>query len=704
MGVAVTPQQAAIPGAQAAEFGKSVQSLGNDMGSIAMDMQKEANALRVDDAINKAKEQAMTLTFDKDVGFQNQRGINALERQSGKPLAEEYGETLQNKIGEISAGLGNDAQRLAFQQRSNDLLTSFKGQAIQHEATQFREYALSVREGTIANRMQEITLNYNNPAVISDALTSIQAATYDQARLLGKSAEWAEAQSRKMTSNALVTAIGAAVDKNDIMYADGLLKKYSKQMDGDDLLRVGGIITKEVDNRVGLSAATNVVQGYSSRISTSDGDRAWNILKGAESGGKQFKEDGTPLTSGKGAVGVAQVMPTTGPEAAKLAGLQWKPELFSRGRTGDPTKDAEAAAYNEALGRAYFTKQLQDFGGNLAQAYAAYNAGPGATRTAIKEAEKDGTDWLTKLPAETQKYVAGNMKAYTAGQGNYQKPTLQDIHNTLRQDPALANNPTRLKTAIDESTRQFNDMNAAIKQREEEGVANAMRGLVENGGRWSDLAPALRMAVPPKEIDNVMNFGARVAKGDDITDKALYQKLATDNGYLMGLSDNAFYALRSRLSDSDFKEFARERAGKPGKTPDDLNTEAINSTLNDNLRMLKIDPTPKDGSDEAARVGAIRKTVRTQLLLAQQQAGKKFTDAETSNKIQELFAKNQAFRSSVLGVEYGTSQQLLSMDYSDIPGDIRDNLKKDLKGQGISDPSKAQVLEAYWQIKFNQRR
>ena len=539
MGVAVTPQQAALPGAQVAEFGKAVSGLGQKVADIAFDMQKEANALRVDDAVNRAKEEAMRLTYDKDVGFSNQRGLSALERASGKPLADEYGDTLTEQMSKIRDGLGNDAQKQAFAGKANELLTSFKGMAIQHESTQFREYAMSVREGTIANRMNELSLAYNNPQVIDEALTSIKAATYDMARLQGKSAEWAEAQSRKMTSNALTVAIGAALDKNDIVYADGLMKRYAKDIDANDLLRVGGMVTKEMDNRVGLQVAGSVMSGASHKMVTTDLDRAWNITKASESSNQQFNPDGSTKIGYlrnpdgtfkldkngnkiEGGIGVAQVTKTTGPEAAKLAGLEWDEKRL---RT-DP-------AYNEALGKAYFQKQLKDYGGNLAYAYAAYNAGPGGLNEALKKAEKaqaqmetfnarvaaynaelelsknglskkpaadiaaegkaieeqrktlGSPNWMDNLPKETQTYVTNNLKQYSAGQGTYQKPTLLEIQNEIRSNPLVNGSPTRLKTALDESERQYKLVEADIKAKEEQGVADAMRALQANGGRWS---------------------------------------------------------------------------------------------------------------------------------------------------------------------------------------------------------------------------
>lgn len=112
---------------------------------------------------------------------------------------------------------------------------------------------------------------------------------------------------------------------------------------------------------------------------------------------------GNFLTSPKGAIGPAQVMPGTAPEAARLAGLPFDEKRYR----SDP-------AYNKALGEAYYTKQLRDFGGDPIKAAAAYNAGPGSAKSgrgvrgAMARAAKAGQadNWVAFLPAETRNYVA----------------------------------------------------------------------------------------------------------------------------------------------------------------------------------------------------------------------------------------------------------------------------------------------------------
>lgn len=134
----------------------------------------------------------------------------------------------------------------------------------------------------------------------------------------------------------------------------------------------------------------------------------FDALLQQESGGSQMNADGTVKTSPKGAIGIAQIMPTTGPEAAKLAGLPW-----------DENRLRTDAEYNKALGNAYFSKQLDTFGGDVQKALAAYNMGPGSKAKGNGVAglvDKYGDEWLAHAPAETQNYVRSITAKAGAGQ------------------------------------------------------------------------------------------------------------------------------------------------------------------------------------------------------------------------------------------------------------------------------------------------
>lgn len=139
-------------------------------------------------------------------------------------------------------------------------------------------------------------------------------------------------------------------------------------------------------------------------------------------------KDGSWQTSFKGAVGPAQVMPGTAPLAAKLAGLPW-----------DENKYRNDPQYNLALGEAYFAEQLREFG-DPAKAAAAYNAGPGAVRRAMRRANRSGGDWTSYLPATTKngKVIDTTEKYVQRFQRNLGSSVSQSVAsgNTINEDVA----------------------------------------------------------------------------------------------------------------------------------------------------------------------------------------------------------------------------------------------------------------------------
>lgn len=141
-----------------------------------------------------------------------------------------------------------------------------------------------------------------------------------------------------------------------------------------------------------------------------------------ESGGRQKNPDGTTVRSNKGAVGIAQIMPKTGPEAAQLAGVKWDPRRFEND-----------AGYNRQLGQAYFKAQVRRFGGDETAAVAAYNAGP--TRVAKLQAEH-GANWQRHLPAETKGYISKvtgqtPMRTFDPGASSVPSANLDEMAGSL---------------------------------------------------------------------------------------------------------------------------------------------------------------------------------------------------------------------------------------------------------------------------------
>jgi soluble lytic murein transglycosylase len=530
------------PGAQAASFGQAALRA----GAAAMDMEfealKQANQLRVDDALNKALEAEMRLAYDKDAGYTSQRGLSALERESGKPLADEYDEEFGKAVESIGAGLGNDYQRQVFGQAIAKRRAAFRAGAMKHEADEFRTYTLSVREGTIATRMQQIGLNYANPEVIDEAITSIRAATYDAAKLQGKSAEWSDAQARKMVSNAHKTAIAAALQNNDVAYADRYLKRYGKDMEADDLLQTTGLITKEMDLRVGTSAATEAMGRWAPKIVPGDMDRLTNIVLAMESGGRRYDAGGGLLE------GPATKYGTAKGEMQVLDGTNRDPGYGVRPAADDSPEE------RARVGRDYLAAMVREYDGDVSKALAAYNWGPGNLDKAVKE---HGPNWLQAAPEETRSYVERGVREFGAGAGRGKRPSLAEIKADLRADPLLAGNPARLKAAEEAAEKQYRDIEAAEKQATDEALDTAYRGLYANGGNMGALPVSVRAMIPGDKLSAVMGFADTVRKsgGAVHNPEAWAQILSMPRESLAAMSPIEFFReFRPHLDDAHLEK------------------------------------------------------------------------------------------------------------------------------------------------------
>ncbi|NYT45144.1 transglycosylase SLT domain-containing protein [Alcaligenaceae bacterium] len=508
-----TPRAIDTTGQQLQQTARTLSAAGQHLGNVAIKAQEQANQVRLDDAMNRVKEEALRLTYDQEAGYTNLRGVNALERPDGQPLADEYAGNLNKYIAQVSNSLGNNVQRAAFSQATQGLMTNFRGQLLKHESDEFRTYAASVSEGVQATALREVALSWDNPEAIDKAVHRIRAHTYQQAQMLGKSAEWQEAQVRKMVSTAHTTALAAALENNHALYADSYLKKYAGQMEADDILRVRGLITKTIDLQVGDNVGAEVFATYAPEIAPNDFARFVGITSQAESGNRDFKDDGTPVVSKTGVKWRMQVTDATAADP---------------GYGITPAKSQTPEEYNR-VGEDLLAALLKRNGGDPAKAWAGYNGGQKYVEQATKAAKENGTNWLHELPAfiragedrgevpkgkarETMAYVQRNMASFGAGLGTAPKPTLMEMLADLRAQPELANNPERLKHAEARVKADFKAMNDAIEQRQGEALDAAYQEVYANGGNFAALPPSVRMAIPGDKLGGVMTFAEKVSK------------------------------------------------------------------------------------------------------------------------------------------------------------------------------------------------
>lgn len=712
-----TPAQSAVTAGlldqgtttQLGQAGDAIGQAANAQSQMAIDAQNLANQTRVNDAVNQLKTVQQQLTYDPQSGFTTQTGIKALQRDSGMPLADEYLGKLNDSASQINSTLSNPMQMRMFQEQARDIATQFHGQATQWEGQQFKSYALSTQDGTIKNATDQAALAFDDPTQIDQSLQAIKAAVYQSGTIQGAAATEIEANQRAMTSNAVTGAVDAALQKGQVTYANGLMQKYGGDMTADDILKVNGKLNTYLGTQAAMNTVTRVMSQAGPQLSNSPFDRMMSITTKAESGNQQTNADGSPVTSPKGATGVAQVMPSTGPEAAALAGLPWDPDRFKTD-----------AGYNRALGAAYLQKQLSDFGGDPAKAWAAYNAGPGALQQAMKQAQTDGKPgaWLTYLPQETQSYVQNNVATYQSGSAVANRPSKLDIINQVRADPVLQSKPEWMAQAVTLAGQQYDEQTAAIAQRDTANKAQVLRTLSSNRGNISSVSPSDLANLNPDDLTDVLSFAKKMSEGTNSTNTALYQTLITTPKMMADMSNDQWQTQAQNFSVDDFKHLSQIRADLVNNTgtnaPGSINLRAMNETLTQRLQSMGINPYPKATGfgadpDTMARVGAIRQFVTQDLLDAQKEAGKKFTEADIANHIDSLFTKSVTFGHTLnLGPwaiqRPNTTTNMMSMTPGDIPDDVRSTLISDFRAHGVANPTPGQMLGAYWTMKTAQQK
>ncbi|HEB0853990.1 transglycosylase SLT domain-containing protein [Citrobacter werkmanii] len=329
-------------------------NVGNQAIGVFGQAKQQADLALTQDATQRLYAVGSGLMDDPKEGLMTLQGKNAIGQAPG------YIQKFDNEMQTIAGTLPESARNV-FLKHAQQQRIQFATQAERHELGQRRQYETGQQNGYLSLQAQQAI---SNPALFNQASLNARASIMAYGQAHGQSPEEIEANWVQWREQAANRASEAWYNP---MY---------QQMMGPE-------------GKIEVTDTPQEAQLFSSII--------WQ-----ESGGNQFGKDGAPLVSPKGAVGAAQVMESTGPEAASLAGLPWDRDKW----LNDPR-------YNVQLGKAYFGAQLKKYDNNPVLAVAAYNAGPGAVDEWIKQFgdPRDGTvsnaQFAAAIPyEETRNYVA----------------------------------------------------------------------------------------------------------------------------------------------------------------------------------------------------------------------------------------------------------------------------------------------------------
>ena len=241
------PAPGAIAADQAGQLGQALTRSGDAVGKIALAAADQANQVRVTDAMNKAMAARLKLTYDQKDGYTMKRGSEALDADpDGKSLDQSYGDKLKEQLDAISQGLGNDAQRLAFNQQSNQLAQQFQSGLTQHVAKEYADHSVSVQQGTTKLAQDQMGLAWGDAEAVGQSRNAIKAATAEEGRLRGWSAKMVEAATVEQLSKGHEAVVSMALQAGKTEYADTYLKQINAELTDTARLKLTGQV-KSVD-------------------------------------------------------------------------------------------------------------------------------------------------------------------------------------------------------------------------------------------------------------------------------------------------------------------------------------------------------------------------------------------------------------------------------------------------------------------------
>ncbi len=589
--------------------GEAAQRLDHAAAELYSQQLQEANAARVADARNATQARVNDLLYGEQ-GVLRRQGAAAFEPDAdGKPASAGVLEAVDAHVSETAAGLGNEAQRREYALWAEQLKQQTAGLLRQHEGQQFRVYRRGVAQAALAVQKQTMGLNYNNMDLLEQGADAMRQAGVDLARLEGAPDGLGAAEGDRAASEGLHAALSLASQQGDADSVSEILQRFGARLAPEHVLDGRRQLAELRADRAAGAVANQVMAELEPRFQTGDFARMRGLaLADAEAKPERLAEHGA--------------------QAAAEAGQVWDRSLFlGRG--------PEAAEYRRRLTDAYLQRQLRDFNGEPEQAWAAFAAGPDAVREALGRAEAaGGGDWLAYLPAGTQAYVRGRMQGLIAGEGGG-RPGMAEAETLALARLAPNADATLRGRVLAEVQRRFSVRLQQRNQEMQRQRAAAVGLLLDNGGDFSALPPALRNTLPARQRRNLLDFGQRLARGEAAaTDWGLYYRLQADEAFL---GRSYLPAFKDRLSEADYRQISALQASlRQGDTPD---ARPERDVLFRYLRAAGINPHPAAEDTEGTQaMGRIWSAYAQRLAAARRDSGKPLSEGQVEQVAARLFA------------------------------------------------------------------
>jgi len=221
-----SPSAGQIAAEQEARLGQGLMAAGDAVSRVTLDMLQEVNRTRVDDAMNQLVAARTKLQAQASM----LQGRNALERPGGQALPDEFGTQLDELARGIGTDLGNDRQRLIFQQQAAQVGQQFRGALTSHMVEQQKTFQRETFDSTLKVAADQGALLWRDPSARAQAADVINRTVGQMASTNGWDKATTEAHLVAALSPMHVGVIHAMIASGDGAAAQKYLSENSASL------------------------------------------------------------------------------------------------------------------------------------------------------------------------------------------------------------------------------------------------------------------------------------------------------------------------------------------------------------------------------------------------------------------------------------------------------------------------------------------
>ena len=253
-------QEMGDPGAAITQQAKVSMALGQHYGEQALQQMMAANQSVADQKWVEVENYRLQLQQE----YEQQRGLNALNREGGLSLADEYNNKLNQFIADQAESLNNRAQVEMFAHRVGPTQADFSDGVTKHMMAEGRKF----QEETLKGRM-DVTISGAIVApteqAFATAITRLEGNIGDIAAHEGWPPEKAQMELRAKVGEIVSQRANRLMDMNSYDEAKSMVAQYAPMMDGKTALDLQARIAKfqmdEEDEQLGRAFADAYQKG-----------------------------------------------------------------------------------------------------------------------------------------------------------------------------------------------------------------------------------------------------------------------------------------------------------------------------------------------------------------------------------------------------------------------------------------------------------